>query len=140
MAIHPRGMICVLTEEESDRWKSTGIRPDCRTHRHASLSTAIRWHDYPKFNDLVKVAWAGRNAIMVERKESRILRTMLSGGVPVVQLIPGPKIHVFGIKCWCGSTHNRTSGGIPACGAHTRRQSVLEINSEGPRCLHAGKS
>jgi hypothetical protein len=97
MAIHPRGMICVLTEEESDAWDNSGIRPDCRTHRHASLATAMRWHDHPKMNDVEKVRWAGRNALMVERKESRIWRTVYVGqgenggpGMPVRQLVNGP--------------------------------------------------
>lgn len=122
--------VCVLTQEEADTWKNTGIKPLCIAHRHVALSTAIRWREYPRCNCIVKVEWAGKNALMVEFEEApRMLQTKSSGGVAVLQLVPGPTAHIVGVKCWCGSTHKRQNG-IPATGARDRRYRVNDINLE----------
>jgi hypothetical protein len=121
MAIRPHG-ICILTEEESDNWKNTGIRPNCITHRHVATSTAIRWHSWPKINCFLKVEWAGKGALMVVREETpRMWKTAPSGGMSVRQLVRGPAPILN-----AGTTKN----GIPSAGAHARYQDVKKINRE----------
>jgi hypothetical protein len=129
----PQLMICVMSPEDVDQWVGTGIRPRCETHKHVPFAVAMRWHDHPRWNCLERAEWCGKTALMVVREEVPVVwRTVLSGGVPVKQLVPGPTPHVTGVRCWCGETHARQDG-IPSAGAHSRRQDVRVINRGASR-------
>jgi hypothetical protein len=116
MSTHSRGMVCVLTQQEADDWKSTGVHPPCIAHRHVSLSTAIRWREYPRHNCIVKAEWAGKNALMVEFEEAPMMwATVYVGrgesdgpGMSVRQLVRGPAP--------IPSSGRRNEGAIPVGG------------------------
>ena len=83
-------------------------------------------------NDDSIVTIVGKDAVMLG--ESRNWVTVYTGrgkmggpGMPVMQSIPAPSPTSDDMRRAAGY---RVSG-VPACGAHTRRQSVREINSEG---------
>lgn len=104
--------ICILSELQTEEWRETGVRPDCRTHRHMNQKRA-EWMLRNNPASLIEPAGVDAVTLKQGRRMAKVYvgRGPLGGpGMPVVQLVVGAAAHVIGGKCWCGQSHSRQKG------------------------------
>lgn len=52
MSVHPRGRICILTEEDFENL-SRGITPNCKDHYHTGKSKAFELTRHPELGEIL---------------------------------------------------------------------------------------